>query len=151
MIMNSSEIKAKFQMIGNRIINLNIDNSFIYVDLEDDSIERSLDVSYELGEPFYFEDGILGGNVIMYIEVRFESEDCLMEVHLEIEGCFSIDAGGTEEELKEMLSVSGTAALYSIARGIISGVTSQTCTNGTLLLPMINMFELRKKTEAAGD
>lgn len=149
--MNGSEIKAKFQMIGNRIINLNIDNSFIYVDLEDDSIERSLDISYELSEPFYFEDGSLGGNVTMYIEVSLESEDCFMQVHLEIEGCFNIDEEGTEEELKEMLSVSGTAALYSIARGIISGVTSQTCTNGTLLLPMMNMFELRKKTETAGD
>lgn len=144
--MNGSEIKANLQMWGDRIVKLDIENDFIYVDLEDDNIQRELNVSYELGEPFYIDD-ILAGKVLMTIEAQVKNEDELMKIHLQLEGCFVISEGSTDEELREMLSVSGTAALYSIARGIISGITSQTCINGTLLLPMINMFELKNKSE----
>lgn len=145
--MNGSEIKARLQMLGSRIIKLDIKNDFVYVDLEDEDIERTLDVSYELSDPITFDDGTLAGKVVMSITACVENMEHLMKVHLELEGCFIFDEDGTEEELREMLSISGTAAIYSIARGIISGITSQTCANGTLLLPMVNMFELKKKQE----
>lgn len=52
-------------------------------------------------------------------------------------------------KLNMMLAVNGCAALYSIGRGIISDITSQMSMegSGTILLPMINTFELRENSK----
>ncbi|MEG1470311.1 MAG: hypothetical protein RSC31_06670 [Anaerovoracaceae bacterium] len=68
---------------------------------------------------------------------------------MEIEGCFELESSNDENLLKEMLQINGSAALYSVARGIISSVTSHMCTNGTVLIPMLNMYELKSESKSS--
>lgn len=145
--MNTHEVRADFQLLGTRIVELKVSNDFVYVDLNDEDIERTIEVSYDLDTPFRFDDGKLAGKAIVEIVASLKKEELLMDVQLILEGCFVLEDDDAEETLNEMLATSGTAALYSIGRGIISGITSQVCVNGTLLLPMVNMFELKEKTE----
>ena len=143
-------MKAKFQIIGTRIVKLDIENDFVMVNLQDENILKEIDVSYEVSaiSPVEDEPECLTGNIMMYIHLRIsdkESQMCL-KVTLVMEGCFVL-ADLDEVRMKEMLAVNGTASMYSIARGIVSSVTSQVCMNGTVLLPMINVFQLKKSNE----
>lgn len=149
--MDINTIKAKLQMIGNRIIGLNIENDFVFLDLNSENIQREINVTHDISDSYFIEENILARNLMMDIDLKIsdivEGDTLELCVNLKIEGGFCIDESGTDEDLIDLIEVSGTAALYSIARGVISSITSQTCTNGTILLPMINMFELKKQID----
>lgn len=144
--MNIKNIAANFQIVGTRIVRLDINNDFAYIDLNDDAITREIDVSYELSPVFEVEDAknSAAQNILMYIRLKIANEELQANIDLDLEGCFVFD-GKDEAQLHEMITINGTATLYSIARGIISSITSHMCANGTLLLPLINMFKLRDK------
>lgn len=150
--MDINTIKAKLQMVGNRILELNIENDFVYLDLNSENIQRKINITHKISEPYFLEENVLARNLIMDIGLTIsdiiEEENLKLSVDLKLEGCFCIEKGGLDEELEELISVSGTAALYSIARGIISSITSQTCTNGTVLLPMVNMIALKEQLDS---
>ena len=145
--MNINEIASDFQILGHSIKRFNIVNEFIYLDSADNSINREFNVSYELSEPFdnALDKEALCGAVTLFIDVTISNEGNTSSVHLELEGGFMLKNCRESEKLNEMLAVNGCAALYSIGRGIISGVTSQMAIDGsgTIMLPMINTFELR--------
>ena len=147
--MDVNEIKAPFQIIGDRIKKLEIENDFVFIDLTDEGIKREIGVSYEVSDPFILDDSeeTFAGQVMMYIDLEVSDDECKACISLELEGCFIIDEPNSEEVLREMLPINGCAALYSIARGIISSVTSHMCGNGSILIPMINTFELRDSIE----
>lgn len=149
--MDINTVKANLQMIGSRIIDLEIKNNFVYLDLNSETIRREIDVTHDISELYYLDENLLAKNLILDIDLKvgdvLEDEELEMCVKLKLEGCFSIGAKGTEDELTELIHVNGVAALYSIARGIISSLTSQTCVNGTVLLPMINVFGLQSQIE----
>ena len=142
--MNIENITANLQIIGTRIAKLNINNEFVFIDLNDENISREIDVSYELSPAFDVEDeeNMTAQNIMMYIRLMIMDDELHANIDLDLEGCFIFE-GTDKEQLQDMLTVNGTATLYSIARGIISSITSHMCANGTLLLPMINMFRLR--------
>lgn len=149
--MNINEIVSDFQILGHSIKALSIENDFIYMDATDDSLKREINVSYELREPFdvEFEKDSIGGAVKLYIDTRTFNEECTASIHLELEGGFVLKGSKDDEQLRNMLAVNGCAALYSIGRGIISGITSQMAVDGTgtIMLPMINAFELRSESD----
>lgn len=149
--MDINTIKAKLQMLGNRIIELNVKNDFVHLDLNSENLRREINISHDISELYFLEDNLLARNLAMDVDLKISdiSEESALElcIGLRIEGGFCIEEGGTDEELVELLNVSGAAALYSIARGIVASVTSQTCTNGTVLLPMINMFEVKNQKD----
>ena len=148
--MNIENIKANLQIIGTRIAKLNISNDFVYIDLDDENISREIDVSYELSPAFAVKDkeNLTTQNILMYVRLKVTDDELQANIDLDLEGGFIFD-GTDKEQLRDMLTVNGTATLYSIARGIISSITSHMCTNGTLLLPMINMFRLREELDNA--
>lgn len=146
--MNIDGIKADLQMIGSRIVRLDIKNDYAFFDLQDKDVTREIDVRYKLSDPFFPDEKeeVLAGSVMLYINVAVSNAENEILVDLQMEGCFVSDSTN-EENLRTMVSVNGTAALYSIARGIISNITSQMCENGTIIIPMLNMYEMKEKTE----
>jgi len=146
--MNVENIKANLQLVGTRISKLSVENDFVELNLNDESINRGIDVSYKTSQLYTVENepDFLAGNILMDIKVGISDRIKNLSLELELEGCFVLDSKD-EDKMKEMLSVNGTAALYSIARGIVSSVTSHICTNGTVILPMINVFRLKKEDE----
>ena len=143
--MDVKNVKANLQIIGTRIRKLDIENSYVFVELSDESINRELDLHYEIGDTFETEDNTLAMTLIMDIEAVIYDEEDRMKVSIEIDGGFYIENSVDKELLEKMVTVNGSAALYSIARGIISSITSQVCTNGTVVLPMVNMFDLKEQ------
>lgn len=69
-----------------------------------------------------------------------------MSMHLEMHGGFASEKTTTmsEQDFAERLEINGTVALYSIARSIVLSVTSQANMGESVMLPMINVFHLRK-------
>ena len=139
--MNIENITAGFQLIGTRIAKLTIDNEFTSIDVNDESVTREIDVSYDVS-PVFSVNGLMAQNIMMYICLKISNCELHKFINLYLEGCYIFD-GKDKEQLYEMITINGTATLYSIARGMISSITSHMCTNGTLILPMINMFKLR--------
>lgn len=148
--MNINEIVSGFQIIGHSIKTLHLENGFIFFDPNDDTVQREVYVSYDMSEPFDADDGdSIGGALTLYIDTKTSNEENSTEIHLELEGGFILAGSKDADKLKEMMAVNGCAALYSIGRGIISGITSQMSVDGTgtIMLPMINTFELRNDQE----
>ena len=139
--MNIENITAGFQLIGTRIAKLTIDNEFTSIDVNDESVTREIDVSYDVS-PVFTVNGLMAQNIMMYICLKISNGELHTFINLDLEGCYIFD-GKDKEQLYEMITINGTATLYSIARGMISSITSHMCTNGTLILPMINIFKLR--------
>lgn len=64
-----------------------------------------------------------------------------LALSLELEGLF----GATEmeqEAFEEMLASNGIATLYSIARAIVSSLSSQVCVGNHIILPMISLYKM---------
>lgn len=143
--MNINEIEANLQLVGTRVSKLNIENDFVFFNPLDESVIKEIDVSYETSEPYYMEDApdSVAENLMMFIRLNISNGTNTLHLELDIEGGFMLDCEN-EEMIKEMLPVNGVAAIYSIARGIVSSITSHICTKGTVLLPMINVIRLRK-------
>lgn len=147
--MNINEIKADLQIIGSKIERLNIENSFVYIDLVDSDIKREIGASYKISKPYILddEDETIAANLMLTVNLEISDGTYSAKVDMDLEGCFVLENSKDEKALLDMLPVNGCAALYSIARGIISSVTSHMCVNGTIIIPMINAYEFVEKTD----
>lgn len=70
------------------------------------------------------------------------------EVILVLEGEFASSLKMDEEQFREMLWMSGTAALYSIARSKLEAISALTYHSGKITLPMLNVIEFLKQKKA---
>lgn len=150
--MNIKEIASDFTFIGNRISELKLKNDFIYIE-DHSALSKEFDVTYDI-ECINVDESNIWGTINLYVSclVKEETENSNdtsseLSIKLALNGCFSDNNDVSEEVFKKMLSVNGCAALYSIARSIITSIASQTALNVSIILPMINTFELVEKTE----
>ena len=148
--MDINSITSDFQILGHSIKALELNNDFIVFDTTNENITREIDVKYAIGDHFELDDNqdSIGGTVTLYTEVKITNDDKTASIHLELEGGFALINSKDKERLDSMLAINGCAALYSISRGIIASITSQMAANGygTILIPMINTFELKADT-----
>lgn len=70
-----------------------------------------------------------------------------MKLDLLIEGAFSAPSSIEEEVFKKLLLINGAAALYSIARSKVEGITAMTFQSGKLELPMVNIINFYQSRE----
>lgn len=143
--MEIEKIVSDFQMLGSRIKSFHMDNDFVRIN-SNRNIEKEIDTSYTTKSPMQFQDdenAPIAGLVTLMINIRVFDDEYEARLSLETEGCFILKNSYDEKELEDMLAVNGTAALYSLARGFLSSVTSQMCMNGTITIPMVNTVELR--------
>ncbi len=144
--MNIEKAKADLQMVGSRIISLDMKNTFVFIANTDENISRKIDVSYKVDEPFAHPAG--RGEYLCTVQlnvaVEIEQEKNKTKLTLVTEGAF-VSEENDKDMLKEMASINGAAALYSIARGIIASITGQMCEGGSVLIPMLNVYEMNKE------
>lgn len=135
---------SDFQIIGNTIKSVKIRNDFLSLS-NSNNIKRKIDISHLLGNIEITEDGqILSGTIILNIKVNISQKERKYNLDMSIEGCFNAPVEIGEETFKSMLEVNGIASLYSIARGFVQSITSQTLLSGSVLLPMINVVAYSK-------
>ena len=135
---------SHFQMLGNRILNVKIENS--YFDLSSENIiHKSFDYNSIVGSITKSENSQeqLGTvELTVKVEIKGNSPADIPEqkyiFELTLEGCFSTPSSTSEDMFKDMLRVNGSAALFSIARSFIIGTSAQTCLSGQIILPMVN-------------
>lgn len=146
--MEASKALADIQLLGTKLHRLEFSNDFItYYDSED--VKKVLDVSYKVIETYYDdEERIYVGTLNLYVDVDITcGEDEKMTMQMELQGGFASlpTKEQAEEAFAKLLEINGTAALYSIARSIVLSLTSQSYAGEAVMLPMINVFRLRKE------
>jgi preprotein translocase subunit SecB len=148
--MEINKILSQFQLLATSIRNFSFENDFV-VYHDDESIEKELDVFYEINDiTSDEEEKLLIGTISLYIDAVIKNENEQMKINLVIQGGFKSTVNDEDESLTEfrkLLSLNGCATLYSLARSIIVSFTSQSCLGGNILLPMINVFKLKESLE----
>lgn len=144
--MNIDNVKANLQMVGTRIVSLDMKNMFVFIENTNENINRKIDVSYNVDEPFAHPagQGEYMCTVRLNVAIEIEQKGKKATINLVTEGAFVSDEND-KDTLREMSSINGAAALYSIARGIIASITGQMCEGGAVLIPMLNVYEMNKK------
>lgn len=140
--MNINNIESEFQVLGSRIVSLKLSNDFVCLNLSEDGLKREFDVSYEILD-VTDEENTLNGIIQLNVSVLISSENSNeYKLALSLEGCFLDSKIKDEEQFKKVLSINGCTCLYSIARAIITSISSQSCLGNCIVLPMINTFKL---------
>lgn len=145
--MDTKELAAPFQFIGNRILNLTIKNDFVV--FNDKSLDsRNLDVDYDIND-IREQNEERFGIITLSINSELKQDERTFILHLDIEGCFITPIETDENVFKSMLSINGCTALYSVARATIISISSQVFNSGKVVLPMLNIVALNEKKRAA--
>lgn len=133
---------SDFQFIGNTIKKLELYNN--YISLNDvKELNKCINVDYKIDEiDDDADEKYVYGTLTLFIDVDVSEG---LQLNMDIQGCFKASQETSKEEFNKMLSINGCAALFSIARSIIVSVTSQSLVQGSILLPMVNIFNLRKE------
>ena len=138
-MININEIVTNFYLIGCAIRQIEIKNDILLLSGKE-KMELGIGV-----EPEY--QGIIdkhhSGNVKLTIEISAKREEDLTKsttISATIEGVFSAHSEMSEEQFKQMLSINGAAALYSIMRGKIEAITSNVFANGKIEIPFVNFM-----------
>ena len=148
--METNKLKADFQLMGTTIIFLQVSNNFIHIENLQE-LEKKFNVEYEILNITTDADNHFA-KIQIHINVQIDSaESETMEVELILEGAFIATSEMPVEVFKEFVNLNGCATLYSIARSIIISITSQTCSGGQIILPMINLSKLEEKNPDDND
>ena len=140
-----SNIKSNFQFVGNSINKIELVNDFLILP-ELNELKLMINAEYDI-KKIWKDNEQIWGVIVLDVEVRAEQKSQKIAIKMSLDGCF-IDLPLTEEkDFKSMLSLNGTATLYSIARAQIMGLSSQAMNGGKLILPMINCFHLKEEKE----
>ena len=145
--MKTENIQADFQLVGHRILKLDLVNNFLSLENNED-LEREYELDYDIKDTNKTEKSIIGV-IVLSVSCRVHDESGKeIRVDMAIEGCFySQSLVSDEATFHEMLSINGSASLYSIARATIVSLTSQALYGGEVLLPMINTYKLKLQKE----
>ena len=149
--MNVNEISSDFQFVGSRVCELSVKNDFVFFP-ENSSLSKNIDVSYEIVDISTDDTSVLG-ILNLYVTCKIsevetdkvDTNNC--NIYLALNGCFISGTKTDSNIFKQMLSVNGCAALYSIARSFIMSLSAQISINCNIVLPMINTFRLVEKSE----
>ena len=143
--MDIKNIMAEFQLLGTAIICMEVHNNFVHID-NFSELEKSMDVEYEVVDTM-MDDNMRFGKIRIYVNLNMKKAEEEMKINLILEGGFGADPEMSEETFYDLISLNGCASLYSIARSIIMSISSQTCSGGQVILPMINVFKLKEEKE----
>lgn len=142
--MDIKQFQSSFQLISTSITDLHVSNSFLDYD-ERRAATKNADVSYQivqLQEP----QGEVGFTGILDLKIALlcETESKKFTLNLTLRGIFVGPAELGEAEFRRMMKVNGCAALYGIARGTISCISTQVFTVGNVVLPLANFIHFHE-------
>ncbi|MDD4439904.1 MAG: preprotein translocase subunit SecB [Tissierellia bacterium] len=143
--MNTKEVMADFQFLGNRVSKLVIETKQLE---EKGRAELSYDFDYKVTHISEMDNNILG---ILQFSVQTKAKikkKILFKIDLTMEGAF---AGNLEkipkEKFAEMLEMNGLANLMNISRAYLVSMSAQSGINPPVRLPMINLIKLKEKKQ----
>lgn len=141
--MNEKTIESPFQFLRNDITNIKFKNK-LYIAPNDATLSRRFDIDYKIGEIKTENDkkyAVIGMFFNMIIEENETNEE-LLNFDLDLEGLFCAPADTTDDLFKAALELNGLTALYGVARGHISTISSSVTGIERITLPMINIKNL---------
>lgn len=153
--MNIQNAIADLQLVGTSVRKINLENTFTFYS-DTDAVQKRFDLNYHVGNISKEEDCFWGCvilNLVINISDNEEKEDTKpksLSFEIEIEGCFTY-GGDDEPDFREMLEINGTASVYSIARSMVTTITSQTFNGDKVVLPMLNFFDLANSNESENE
>ena len=140
----SSQIEAPFQLIRTYVSDLSTHNSCLESNIGSDG-ERKIDVSYEISHEGNTESGDHFAVLSLTISIETNTDDGQLDLDMTIHGIFTASSTEiSEETFEKMLRINGCSSLYSVARGIISSVSSQLFTGGNIIIPLVNFVRFRE-------
>ena len=142
----SQEIQSDFQMIGNFIKKINVSNVFLELPPMD-QLNYSLEAEYDNVSIEPQKNGGFIGSIDLWVKVIAKKKGGKEKISLLLilNGGFFDSRVKKEEDFEKFLTINGAASLYSIARGIIIGLSSTSMNGGQIILPMINFFKMKEK------
>jgi len=147
-VINSNEILADFQLIGNRVSNFSIDTK--NMSIKSAKAQLSYDFDYNVVN-VEESNNSYGGLIEFIASIKAkEKNSILFKISLKIEGAFIGNSKNLSlDEFKKMLQTNGIATLYQISRAYILSVSSLSGINPPIRLPMINVYSLLRKKQSA--
>lgn len=137
--MNISQITAGIELICCSVRKLSISNNLINLK-NDDQMQLDIDML-----PLYdgFEDQEHHGRVILHLHITSVRKDKGQDTDISItfEALFRSTTEMEKEIFLEMLTINGSAALYSIARGKLESISASVFEEGKIELPFLNIIE----------
>ena len=147
--MNTNKILSSFFFLGSSVKKLNISNNFVN-EPTSTRTKKNVDVEYEVHSiEENSDEKITTGLVTLYVNVKLTEGKTKSTIKLIIDGCFGANSDAPIDDFKELLSLNGCATLYSIARSLVLTTSAQVFNTGSISLPMISIFELRKAQGAS--
>lgn len=142
--MDVKKVESQFQLLSSLIVSLNVNNTFLIYD-ERKPGDKKIDVSYEIKHTESLcEQNRQYGVLDLIIELSSAIEDDQYNLSAVIRGFFNAPLEMSQENFIEMLKINGCAALYSVARGIIGCISSQTFSMGNIVMPMVNFVQFHE-------
>ncbi len=147
--METKKFEPAFQMIANTIAKINVTNTINNISNTQD-LHRSFSINVKdlyIEEHEEYKSAGLDVEIITLIEEKNTESPKKFEMQLIITGIFKDLAETPNEEFEEKLKLNGVAALYSIARGCVTNISSQTLAEGKVVLPLVNFIEAKRDLE----
>lgn len=143
-------ILAGFQMLGSRIVSLNIKNDSLSSDIISEG-KKELEISHEIVSVDAQKDSHIGV-IRLNVSIRIRHEKNRFALKLVLESGFSAAMELMDgETFEKMLLLNGIASLYGVARAHICSVSAQCFTDGALVLPMIDVTKYSKLLRKDGE
>lgn len=143
--MNSKEVLADFQFLGNRVSKLVLDTRLLEVHGRADV---TFDFDYKVNEVEKTENEkkiIATMTLIVQAKAKIKNK-ILFKIELEMEGLFTGNVDKiSQEKFTEMLEMNGLITLLHISRAYLLSVTSQSGFQPPVKMPMLNVLKLREK------
>ena len=146
--METKNFEPVFQMVANGIAELSVENTLInHYDTQDLNRDFSCginDLSIETHDEYK------SGGMHFFVNVAVgDKEDSQKSFNLKLVlfGIFKTSVDMTDKDFEGRIKVNGSAALYSIARGIIINISSQAFVEGKITLPLVNFVEFSKSED----
>lgn len=148
--MNSKRVESEFQFIGSSINKVEFKNELVSFDSK--SIRRIIDVDYVFPSEVFIDKGYAFGKIEMHVQAWLkEGKKTKTKLSIIASGYYKYANCTDENEMKKMLSISGCASLYSVIRAFVISFTAQSGCNGSIILPMINIFKLNEEKQTLID
>ena len=139
----NSKNMASFQMIGSRIVSLNVKNDSLSASVINIG-KKELDISHQIVSSEIQEDQYVGV-IRLNVSVKIKQGKDRYSLKLVVEGGFWASKESIEKEMfEQMLSLNGIASLYGIARAHICSISAQCFTDVSVILPMIDVTKYSK-------
>ena len=142
--MDIKKVESQFQLLSSMVAHMNVNNSFLAYD-ERKPGKKEIDVSYKVCQVKDVDEKNQRVGVLdLIISISSEIDNQEYNLKTVIRGFFAAPLELPEETFIKMLRINGCTALYSIARGIISSVSSQMFSIGNIVLPMVNFIRFHE-------